>query len=86
MGGAAAAAGLDLSDAATSHTALVGMPSSQQAGATRVIVMDPGNSYLIQKLEGTAGIVGGQMPLGRPALAQTDIDHIRQWIQDGAAP
>jgi hypothetical protein len=38
---------------------------------------------LIQKLEGTAAS-GSRMPLGAPALDQTVIDDIRQWITDGA--
>ena len=43
------------------------------------------NSYLIQKLEGTAG-VGERMPAGLPAVPQADINIIRQWIADGAQP
>jgi len=82
-GGAIPSAGLDLSDADTSHAALVGIPSSQKAGATLVVVMDPDNSYLIQKLEDAAGIVGVQMPIGG-TVAQSDIDQIRQWITDNA--
>jgi hypothetical protein len=80
-----AAALLDLSDADTSFAQLVGVPTTQQGGAgTRVIPMDPGNSYLIQKLENAAGIDFARMPLGRPPLAQADINVIRQWILDGA--
>ena len=75
--------GLDLSDADTSHLQLVGIASSQQAGAIRVIAFDPDNSYLIQKLEGAAGIAGGRMPPGA-ALPQATIDIIRQWITNGA--
>jgi hypothetical protein len=44
---------------------------------------DPDNSYLVQKLEGTASS-GQQMPLNAPALPQSTIDVIRQWISDGA--
>ena len=82
--GVAPSAGLDLSDADTSHAALVGMPSQNQPGATLVVIGDANNSYLIQKLENAAGIMGQQMPLGGAALAQSDINHIRQWILDGA--
>jgi hypothetical protein len=49
----------------------------------RVAVGDPANSYLIQKLEGSA-LIGEQMPFGGPALSQAMIDVIRQWITDGA--
>lgn len=49
----------------------------------RVAPGDPDNSYLIQKLEGTAS-VGEQMPLGMTPLPQASIDVIRQWILEGA--
>ncbi len=60
---------------------LVGVPSDQDAGVQRVNPGNPDDSYLIQKLEGTAG--GSQMPPNN-ALPQADIDVIRQWILDGA--
>jgi hypothetical protein len=47
-----------------------------------VLAGNPDNSYLIQKLEGTAS-GGGMMPPGG-ALPQASIDTIRQWIMDGA--
>ena len=55
--GGAPAEGLNLSDAATSLAALVGVPSSQQAGVLRVAVGDPNASYLIQKLENAVGTI-----------------------------
>ncbi len=83
--GAVPDAGLDLSDADTSHANLVGVSTTQLGGAgIRVVAGDPDNSYLIQKLENAAGIEGVRMPLGAPPLAQSDIDEIRQWITDGA--
>lgn len=80
--GAAAPVGLKL-DAANSFAQLVGIPSSQVPALLRVSPGDPDASYVIRKLEGTAS-VGGQMPLGGPALPQATIDVIRQWIVDGA--
>jgi len=77
------AGGLDLSDADTSHAQLVGIMSSAQAGAIRIIPFDANNSYLIQKLDGAIGIAGGRMPPGA-ALPQPTIDMIRQWITNGA--
>ena len=79
------AAGLALGDADTSYAELVGEFSNQngQAAVMLVAPMDPDASYLIRKLEGTAGITGGRMPPGA-ALSQSDIDQIRQWITDGA--
>jgi Bacterial Ig-like domain len=82
--GATAPQGLRL-DSANSYALLVGVASQEQPSLQRVTPGDPSNSYLIKKLEGTAG-VGGRMPLGGPPLAQADIDVIRQWITDGAQP
>jgi hypothetical protein len=61
---------------------LVGIRSSQDAAFQRVEAGDPGNSYLVRKLEGTASS-GQQMPPGAP-LPPSEIDVIRQWITDGA--
>lgn len=80
--GAAAPAGLRL-DAANSYALLVGVASTEAPSVLRVAPGNPNASYLIQKLEGTAA-VGARMPLNAPALAQADIDVIRQWITDGA--
>ena len=73
--------GMDLSDADASFASLVGVASIQQPSLSRVAAGDPNNSYLVQKVEGTAG---SRMPLGGAALDQATIDDIRQWIADGA--
>ena len=79
------AGSLDLSNADTSHAQLVGVESPANPGAFRVVQFDPGNSYLIQKLEAAAGIIGDRMPPPpRTAVPQSDINEIRQWVQDGA--
>ena len=80
--GAGAPQGLVL-DAANSYALLVGVASTEDPAIMRVAANDPDNSYLIQKLEGTASI-GSQMPLNQPALPQSTIDIIRQWVIDGA--
>ena len=80
--GAGAPQGLRL-DAANSYALLVGVASSEAPTVMRVAVNDPDNSYLIQKLEGTAS-AGAQMPLGSAALSAATIGAIRQWITDGA--
>jgi hypothetical protein len=82
--GATAPAGLRL-DAANSYASLVGVPSVERPSIRRVAPGDANNSFLIQKLEGTAG-VGERMPAGLPPLPQSDINIIRQWIGDGALP
>jgi len=64
---------------------IVNTPSRGKPGATRVIPSDPGNSYLIQKLEGTPGIVGQRMPFnGGPFLSDGQILIMRRWIANGA--
>lgn len=66
---------------ANSYAMLVGIASDQDPNVQRVNPGNPDISYLVQKLEGTAG--GQQMPPNN-ALPQPDIDVIRQWITDGA--
>src|SRR6185312_12833019 len=81
--GAGAPKGLIL-DAAHSYSLLVGIPSAEVPTLDRVKAGDPNNSYIILKLTGAAGIVGGQMPLDETPLPQSTIDVIRQWITNGA--
>lgn len=63
---------------------LVNVPSSVKSNIDRVEPGDPDNSYLIQKLEGAAGIVGTRMPQGGPFLSTEQVAVIREWIQNGA--
>jgi hypothetical protein len=86
--GGGAPEGLRL-DAANSYNLLVGVPSAEVPSLLRVKPGDPGNSYIIQKLEGTAA-VGARMPFGcpntQPCLTASTIAFIRQWITNGAPP
>jgi uncharacterized protein (TIGR03118 family) len=70
--------------AGNSFAALVGVASLEQPALRRVKAGDPDNSYIIQKLEGAAGISGSRMPLGGPFLDQATIDQIKSWIASGA--
>jgi methionine-rich copper-binding protein CopC len=81
--GASAPEGLQL-DAAHSYNLLVGVPSNEQPSLLRVKAGDPDNSYMVHKIEGLAGITGGQMPLGETPLPQATINAIRQWVTNGA--
>jgi hypothetical protein len=81
--GAGAPEGLQL-DAAHSYNLLVGVPSVEQPNLLRVKPSDPANSYMLHKIEGAPGIVGGQMPLGETPLPQATIAAISQWITNGA--
>ena len=74
---------MDLTDANASFASLVGVTSLEDANFMRVEANDPDNSYLIQKLEGTAS-TGAQMPFGATPLDQATIDNIRTWIDNGA--
>jgi hypothetical protein len=78
-------AGMDLSSEAASLTSLVQAPSIQSPATMRVERGDANNSYLIEKLEGTAS-VGDRMPRGGPFLEQATVDAIRAWIDSGANP
>ena len=80
--GAGAAGGLNLSDADTSFLELVGVPSTANAAISRVLAGDPDNSYLIQKLEGTALPIMPKPPF--QPLPAGDIIEIRNWITNGA--
>jgi hypothetical protein len=82
--GQSPAAGLNLS-AGAAWASLVNVGSSGKPGAIRVIPGDPNNSYLVQKLEGAAGIVGLRMPRnGPPYLTDAQVALVRGWIAAGA--
>jgi uncharacterized protein (TIGR03118 family) len=74
----------NLTSAANSYTALVGVASLEVGSLNRVTPGDATNSYIIQKLEGTAAS-GARMPLGGPYLTPTQIDQFKSWINAGAA-
>lgn len=80
--GAGAPLGLRL-DEGSSYALLVNAASAEVPSLQRVQPGNPDQSYLIQKLEGSA-TVGGRMPLNGPPLPADTIAVIRQWISDGA--
>jgi hypothetical protein len=81
-GGANLPSIFDLTSAQGSFDSIVGVDSIQMPGTPVVDPGDPANSYLMQKLNGTAG-VGQIMPIGAP-LAPALIEDIRLWILSGA--
>ena len=82
--GRAPSGGLNLNHD-VAYEQLVGATSRAKPGAVRIIPGDPDNSYLIQKLEGAAGIVGRRMPQnGPPYLTDGQILIVRRWITIGA--
>jgi hypothetical protein len=68
---------------ASDYANLVNAASNAKNGAILVIPGDPDGSYLIQKLEGAAGIEGERMP-PPAALTPKQIQEIRDWIAAGA--
>ena len=81
--GGTPAAGMNLS-AGAAFANLVNVASNNPAcAALRVNPGDPDTSCLIQRIDGT---VTPRMPFGAPALDQSVIDDIKQWIADGANP
>ena len=83
-GGRAPSGGLNLAHD-VAYDQLVNIVSREKAGVLYVTPGNPDGSYLVQKLEGTPGIVGRQMPFsGPPFLATGQMDIIRRWIQIGA--
>ena len=77
--------GLDLSGG-NAHSNTVNV-LSVQSPLLRIKPSEPDSSYLVHKIEGTQGDVGGsgsQMPKTGCCLSQSQIDLIRAWIQKGA--
>ena len=83
-GGAGLPSSMNLSSAAATFAAIVGVPSTQQPSLQRVNPNNPDNSYLVRKIEGAAGITGQRMPAGGAPLDATLIANVRAWIAAGA--
>jgi hypothetical protein len=81
--GRAPAGGLSL-DPEVAYSQLVNVPSVRKPGAIRVIPGDPDGSYLVQKLEGAADILGARMPLNSMFLTDGQVKIVRRWIAIGA--
>jgi uncharacterized protein (TIGR03118 family) len=68
---------------------VVGVASIEQPALLRIKPNDPTNSYLIQKIQGAAGITGSRMPFGcgsvaNPCLDQATINMVISWVSQGA--
>ena len=69
------------------YASLVGAVSNEAPALARVAPGKPDQSYLINKLRGTAGSVGGlatRMPLDQEPLTEAEIAEIEDWIARGA--
>jgi Ca2+-binding RTX toxin-like protein len=72
-------------DSQNSYANIVNVASTEVPSLKRIKPGDDKNSYLVQKIEGTAA-VGARMPFGGPALSFNNIALIRQWVVEGANP
>ena len=68
-------------DSGNSFVNIFEQPSTEAPGSTLIIPGDPDNSYLVRKIEGTAG---ARMPKDLPALSPQKIQAIRDWVTNGA--
>ncbi len=84
--GATPQEGMDLS-VGRAYGSLVGVASTQVPRLFRIAAGNPDSSYVVLKLEGAAGSVGGvgtRMPLGGE-LTSAELATIRAWVSAGAA-
>ena len=81
--GSSPSQGLNLS-AGAAYGNTVNVPSTEVVSLDLVEPGDADNSYLMQKLEGTAQS-GATMPNGSPMLSTTLRQLVRDWIDAGAA-
>jgi hypothetical protein len=86
--GAGAPEGMQLTEG-VAYSMIVDVPSQEVPTLDRITPGDAADSYLVQKIMGTAA-VGAQMPDGcpvtQPCLSQATIDMIVQWVDEGAPP
>lgn len=69
------------------RASIVDVPSQEVPALHRVRPGQPDSSYLVHKVQGTQGSVGGlggRMPLGGTPLSAEQIAAIRAWITAGA--
>lgn len=84
--------GLKMTNAMDSYANIVDVDSSAVPAFKRVAPGDPGNSYFLAKVKGTAGmapfnsLTPAQMPKFGAPLPQASQDLLEQWIMDGANP
>ena len=74
--------GLTMTSAGDAYANLVSV-TSPNSGEVRVIPGNATDSYLVKKLEGRQS-VGDRMPLGMTPLNSTDLQNIKNWINQGA--
>ena len=84
-GGAADLFGIALQlTADVSYGLLIDQASVQRPELTQVVPGDSASSLLFDKISSSAPMVGVRMPRFAPPLSQTEIDLVRDWIDQGA--
>ena len=68
--------------AGQAFTNIVNVPSSQAPSLFYIEPGNPGDSYLVRKIQGTGS--GSQMPFGRSPLSGSLITLVRDWVLQGA--
>lgn len=67
------------------YAAIVGKPGSECSDHRLLVAPgDPGNSYLLEKLEGIHMCMGERMPRGGPYFTAAQLQTITDWICNGA--
>jgi hypothetical protein len=75
-----------LSTLASSYTALTTGSSRTCGDRPYVLVGQPDQSYLVEKLEAMRPACGTRMPRGGSALSAASLQLVRDWILGGANP
>ena len=70
-----------LASASESFLELVNVASVGDPNVLRVMPNDAANSYLVQKLQGSAG---ARMPIGGALPDNVDLTNVTNWINTGA--
>jgi len=72
------------------YKSLVGVPAEQSCGGTLVVPSSSAQSYLVRKLIDATPCEGVRMPMAYEApfmpLSDADLQAVRSWIDQGAAP
>lgn len=75
--------GMDLSSG-NAYNNIVNRKSTEVSTLYRVEPSKSDSSYLYMKITGAAGITGARMPYLRGALSSSDMQTIKDWIDQGA--
>ncbi len=81
---ASTSAGNQNLSAGQAYNNIVNVKSYEVPSYVRVKPFSSDSSYLYMKITGASGISGAQMPYGKAPLQSSDIQTIKNWIDQGA--